>query len=74
MESDLFPVIKHVLRIRHQLLSASECQLVTTLRTTTGKNETSAASTGTDQKAVRTSTLDLGGLICTLGSHNIFTS
>ena len=42
---------------------------MTALAATAGQNGTTALGAGTNQEAVRTGTLDLGGLVGTLGSH-----
>lgn len=47
-----------------------ESKLMTALRTTTSEHETAALGTGTNEEAVRADTLDLGGLIGTLGCHD----
>ena len=44
---------------------------MTALAATAGQNGTTALGAGTNQEAVRTGTLDLGGLVGTLGSHDI---
>lgn len=43
---------------------------MTTLCTTASEDTTTALGAGTNQEAVRASTLDLRGLIRTLGSHD----
>ena len=47
-----------------------ESEGMTTLAAATSQNSATALGAGTDQKAVRADTLDLGGLIRTLGSHD----
>lgn len=43
---------------------------MTALGTTTSEHETAALGAGTNEETVRADTLDLGGLIGTLGSHD----
>ncbi len=45
-------------------------ELMTTLGATTSEHETAALGAGTNEEAMRANTLDLGGLIGTLGSHD----
>lgn len=45
---------------------------MTALGTTTCEHETAALGAGANEETVRADTLDLGGLIGTLGSHDCF--
>ena len=44
---------------------------MTALGTTTCEHETAALGAGANEETVRADTLDLGGLIGTLGSHDV---
>ena len=44
---------------------------MTALGTTTSEHETAALGAGANEETVRADTLDLGGLIGTLGSHDV---